>query len=502
MDSTVMQQDFFKKLRIQSGVFDLLRSMLGYGQGYRQSPVLVRLNPEPGAATSSKPPVRIYVGTESKQYRAERLLVWSILTVRDTARSYEIYLMKDLVGFKRRGWNSAFSGYLYAIPALAEGAGRAIYNDVNQIYLNDPAELFDCDMQGAAVLGCDDHKTSVMLLDCHKLSALWTLQEAKEQHKPVYFDQQVHALESWGLLPSNWNADDLLSEPVTTNVLYCVGLADQSRQTVADMTQSSASAEHSLDEMERAADNVHFTLFTEDHPSARYQQLLGFYETMHEVGRPETGHDAKETFSGVSLTDHIDPIAHLVKLTEASTILDFGSGKGKLYQDAPGYPENSRFKNIPSWGRALVTCYDPGYQPFSEPVDDRYDVVISTDVVEHIPEEDIAWVLDKIFAYATQALYVVAACYPAQKHLPDGTNAHCTLQPPEWWVGQMQQSAHRHPTVNWTLCTQEKSMFIFQNRKKLRKKGMRNRFFSGNKSHCKEHRTFDTIEFQAHHIGR
>ncbi|MEE9346258.1 MAG: hypothetical protein V3U88_11685, partial [Methylococcales bacterium] len=429
MDSTDKQQNFFKKLAKQSGVSDFLRSMLGYGQGYRQSPVLVRLNSEPGAATSNKPPVRVYVGTESKQYRAERLLVWSILTVRDPARSYEIYLMKDLKDFKRRGWNSAFSGYRYAIPALAEGAGRAIYNDVNQIYLSDPAELFDCDMQGAAVLGCDRQETSAMLLDCEKLDTLWTLQEAKAQHKHVYFDQQVHALESWGKLPPNWNAYDLLSEPVKTSVLYCTDLAAQSRQTVADVSNSTASAEHYLDEMERAADNAHFTLFTEDHPSARYQQLLGFYETMHEVGRPETGHDAKETFSGVSLTDHIDPIAHLVKLTEANTILDFGSGKGKLYQDAPDYPANSRFKTIPSWGEALVTCYDPGYQPFSEPVEGQYDVVISTDVVEHIPEEDIAWVLDKIFAYATQALYVVAACYPAQKHLPDGTNAHCTLQP-------------------------------------------------------------------------
>ena len=98
-------------------------------------------------------------------------------------------------------------------------------------------------------------------------------------------------------------------------------------------------------------------------------------------------------------------------------------------------------------------------------VESQYDVVISTDVVEHIPEEDIAWVLDKIFAYATQALYVVAACYPAQKHLPDGTNAHCTLQPPEWWVGQMQQLARRYPNVRWVLCTQEKGAFIFKTEK-------------------------------------
>ena len=238
---------------------------------------------------------------------------------------------------------------------------------MNQVYLNDPAELFDCDMHDAAVLAFDSQQTSVMLLDCQKLNSIWTLQAAKAKHKHGYFDQQVHALDSWGQLPSNWSAHTVLSEPVQTNVLYCTDSTEQSQQTVNDLTNSSISAEHFLDEIDSAADQAAFSLFTEDHPSARYHELLGFYETMHEVGRPETGHDAKETFSGVSLTDHIDPIAHLVKLTKAETVLDFGSGKGKLYHDAPGYPANSRYKTIPSWGNALVTCYDPGYQPFSEP---------------------------------------------------------------------------------------------------------------------------------------
>jgi hypothetical protein len=238
-----------------------------------------------------------------------------------------------------------------------------------------------------------------------------------------------------------------------------------------------------------------FRRFTEDHPSARYKQLLGFYQTMHTIGRPETGHDAKQTFSGISLTDHIEPIGYLIKQTGATTALDFGSGKGQLYQNAADYPANSRYKTISGWGNAVVTCYDPGYQAFSAPVEGQYDVVISTDVVEHIPEQDLAWVLEKIFAYATQAVYIVAACYPAQKRLPDGSNAHCTLQPPKWWVGKIQQAACHYPAVNWVLCTQEKSMFIVQNRKKLSRKGMRNRFFSGNQSYSQEYRDFSSIQF-------
>jgi hypothetical protein len=92
--------------------------------GTRKAPVLVRLEPEPGVTPSAKPPVRIFLGTEPAQARAERVFVWSIRRVRDPARSYEIHLMKDLEGFDREGWKTGFTSYRYAIPALAGQRGR------------------------------------------------------------------------------------------------------------------------------------------------------------------------------------------------------------------------------------------------------------------------------------------------------------------------------------------------------------------------------------------
>ena len=89
------------------------------------------------------PPVRIFLGTEEGQYRAERVFVWSVLQVRDPARVYEIHLMKNVAGFDRRGWRTGFTCYRFAIPDFAGRTGKAIYNDVDQIYLADPALLFD-----------------------------------------------------------------------------------------------------------------------------------------------------------------------------------------------------------------------------------------------------------------------------------------------------------------------------------------------------------------------
>ena len=85
--------------------------------------------------------------------------------------------------------------------------------------------------------------------------------------------------------------------------------------------------------------------------------------------------------------------------------------------------------------------------------------MICTDVLEHITEEDIPWVLDKLFRHARHFVYAVAACYPAKKLLPDGQNAHCTLQPPEWWREQLEGAARRNPGIKWQLCAQLKGRF-------------------------------------------
>src|SRR5262249_37585626 len=143
--------------------------------GSRERPERVVLNVRDGVAASARPPVRLFVGTEAGQYRAERVFIWSIEQVRDPARVYEIYLMADLRGFDRRRWLTGFTNYRFAIPHFAGAAGRAIYNDVDQIYLADPAALFDTDMGGHGFLSITPRDTSVMLIDCARLHAVCTL---------------------------------------------------------------------------------------------------------------------------------------------------------------------------------------------------------------------------------------------------------------------------------------------------------------------------------------
>ena len=87
--------------------------------GVRDLPQKIVLAPRPGLEPSTKPPVRIYLGTEPGQYRAERVFVWSVEKVRDPSRTYEIHLMKDVRGYDRRWWLTGFTNYRFAIANWA-----------------------------------------------------------------------------------------------------------------------------------------------------------------------------------------------------------------------------------------------------------------------------------------------------------------------------------------------------------------------------------------------
>src|SRR5262245_30284362 len=88
------------------------------------APERILLGVRPGFEPSGRPTVRLYLGSEPAQRRAERVFLWSIEQVRDPSRVYEIWLMRSLSGFRRRGWTTGFTNYRFAIPHFA-GAARS-----------------------------------------------------------------------------------------------------------------------------------------------------------------------------------------------------------------------------------------------------------------------------------------------------------------------------------------------------------------------------------------
>ena len=57
-------------------------------------------------------------------------------------------------------------------------------------------------------------------------------------------------------------------------------------------------------------------------------------------------------------------------------------------------------------------------------VNQKCDLVLCFDVLEHIFINDIPWVLKELFENAKQCVIINVACYKAAALLPNGENAH------------------------------------------------------------------------------
>jgi len=122
-------------------------------------------------------------------------------------------------------------------------------------------------------------------------------------------------------------------------------------------------------------------------------------------------------FNGASLKQHIDEITKIIEMDNIKTILDYGCGKAEYHPT--------------EWN---ATKYDPGYFPYQTKPTGNFDLVICTDVMEHIEEQYVDAVFSEIFKYANKSVYLSISTEPAKKNLPDGRNCHVTQKDSEWWI--------------------------------------------------------------------
>jgi len=191
--------------------------------------------------------------------------------------------------------------------------------------------------------------------------------------------------------------------------------------------------------------------FSRAHPSPRYTELVALYRQMHVDGERFLGRAPEDTFPGSALLPQVKRIKRMIVAAKAQNLLDYGCGKGRQYdlRNVNVKGEGTWESVQDYWDVDFVHCYDPSYQPFSELPTGAFDGVICTDVLEHCPEQDIDWIVGELFSYATRFVFANVACYPAEKRLPNGENAHITLRSVAWWEGVFRAAAARKPGVAW-----------------------------------------------------
>lgn len=197
--------------------------------------------------------------------------------------------------------------------------------------------------------------------------------------------------------------------------------------------------------------------FSRENPSPDYIKLLAHYGQMHAEGfSRDTGGetqfaDPDHAFTGQSLHRWLQHIASLISLTGSRSVLDYGSGKGLQYASDVRVGDDVIAPSIKElWNVDEITCFDPGVPELNALPTREFDAVVATDVLEHVPESDVFWVVEELFSFSRRFVFASIPCYRAAATLPDGRNAHITLRPPMWWLGVFQGAQSRWPEIQFS----------------------------------------------------
>ena len=103
-------------------------------------------------------------------------------------------------------------------------------------------------------------------------------------------------------------------------------------------------------------------------------------------------------------------------------VLDYGCGKASLHMQLPFGIQN----------------FDPAIPKYAQ-LPAPADIIVCTDVMEHIEPEFTDAVLDDLKRLMLKEGLINIACKEAQRILPDGRNAHLVTEDGRWWYEKFQE---------------------------------------------------------------
>ena len=123
---------------------------------------------------------------------------------------------------------------------------------------------------------------------------------------------------------------------------------------------------------------------------------------------------------------HLDDILHILRREGCETALDYGCGKATLAKRA------KRVCAIP------FANYDPAIPEYAA-APGPADLVVCTDVLEHVEPLCLYDVLTHLQELALKAVYLQIATRPALRLLSDGRNAHLLVRNHYFWFDNLRQ---------------------------------------------------------------
>jgi hypothetical protein len=125
-------------------------------------------------------------------------------------------------------------------------------------------------------------------------------------------------------------------------------------------------------------------------------------------------------YYGTQGVKYLGDVIKLASMFQTQDILDYGCGKSTLALNLP----------------FTIKQYDPAIPKYANPPREA-DIVVCTDVIEHIEPWCLDEVLDHLQALTRKACFISGCTVPARKTLPDGRNAHLIQKPGRWWMERL-----------------------------------------------------------------
>jgi len=120
-------------------------------------------------------------------------------------------------------------------------------------------------------------------------------------------------------------------------------------------------------------------------------------------------------------------VRDMVARLGATSVLDYGCGAGSLKRALRPLCDSA----------VRIDEYDVAI-PGKDGLPSFADLVVCTDVLEHIEPDRLSMVLTHLHLLARKAVFAVIALRPANKVLADGRNAHLIIESADWWIGVLQ----------------------------------------------------------------
>jgi len=143
------------------------------------------------------------------------------------------------------------------------------------------------------------------------------------------------------------------------------------------------------------------------------ESLIEQYKLMHE-----------QVVYGNTSIDYLDDVQSIIYEYKVKDVLDFGCGQSELLSslDVP----------VKYWYDPAI----PGKDKLPSGLIKPHDLIICTDVMEHVLEDNLTSTLFDLWLMGRRVFFTIS-CRPAKKRLPDGSDPHVTVKSPDWWMEKL-----------------------------------------------------------------